>query len=235
MLSKVIDNAFRGVHDLQGLEDAQKYAQRKKDLETFIDEEIKRSPKDEENLEKVSSNCLQEVPVIEEVSILLQDFILKAKGSSKKKFKEIRDICLGKSIPRVTRLIQQKKKIEESLKNGDNSDNTLDFKKYQIERLLKVEYQLKEISRVAERFERILKAIPLGEGDAREKISIWLGLALLEIRYTVEGELATTNVAIVSKTPAMSAKKIWENVNNFTDIYKSDPNKSDSDVPGDSL
>ena len=201
-----------------------------------------------QGLEQVDLSCLQGKQSVDENVLQILDEMIEIEKKhneyDKKKFEEIHKACSeGTSFfgTKTAQLIERKKQIEERLgvlqgqikqvSEGDPnlSRSLFDIYQAQSAELSKVESQYESIRGVTERIEEAVSGIADLKSGTRDKVSIWLGLALLEIRYAVEGVLSEVNAMEASENPADSAKKIRGNVRGFTDIFQTP--KSEPDAP----
>lgn len=238
MLRIVIENAHKGVDDIRGLE----YGKRKDYLKKFLVSYINSLPSgapEKKNLEQVTPNCLPDDGVVHKneitIGFLTSEIYRTTNAGAREKLEEIKNICLKMPTHnlRSVLLIKERNDLEESLRShgvtGLDPYAVYNRHKDGFERLRKVESELDSIITAAERIERLAsRTVPQGAGSASKKVSIWLGLALLETRYAVEGTLANVRVAIETKSPTEYAKEIRGKVKEFTALYKSESDMANS-------
>lgn len=167
----------------------------------------------------------------------LQDVILTSTGNQDQIGKLIRayHACSKRTSfawSDMARLRKEKEQIRSGIKGLlEVNFDLIDIHHVQHVELMKVESEIESVNRAAKRIEDAVSGkIPSWAAGAREKVSIWLGLRLLDIRYAVDGLLAEAMGK--SESPEAIAKEIWANVQALTKIYQeTEPNTSDSFQP----
>lgn len=240
-LSKVIRNASLAVNNMHAI----KYWKVKDDFQEFLNAKKETFKDDAQDLERVNLSCLQgEQQIDGNVLQILKRMIEKEPNEyDKKKFEEIHQACSGGTSfigTKTARLMERRKQIKERLETlqgqikqerleaPNHLEDLFDIYQAQSAELSNVESQYESIRGVIERIEETVSSVKLSQSSSREKVSIWLGLALLEIRYAVEGVLSEVNAMDSSESPAGSAKKIRDNVRSFTDIFETPKSEPDA-------